>query len=254
MQHTSIAFIKNSKENQMLDVSLLNTIFKLQLANNVRSKATFSFVFLAIHPSSKIYEQVELNAITEQDIAKQFSGFLVEQMRESDLVFDFPEENQWLVLLTNSGEKEASFFLKRIVQQLDTLGINEDSDPLYGLATGVAEIASHQYELDEILTGGESALKNSMMLEPCQTEYIQTFKERDAQDVKVSIIEEDAMISSILRNLLERCVIQGANLMIRSFQDGYEYLQSDWYRSSHEHLVIMNDILPKKMELKFYMS
>ncbi|MGI6508409.1 MAG: hypothetical protein ACOX4A_08535 [Saccharofermentanales bacterium] len=36
---------------------------------------------------------------------------------------------------------------------------------------------------------------------------------------------------------------------IKVFQDGYEFLESTWYLSSHTHLIIMNDILPRQSGL-----
>ena len=41
-------------------------------------------------------------------------------------------------------------------------------------------------------------------------------------------------------------VISNVTLDIRTFVDGYEFLQSDWYKSAHPHIIIMNDILPRK--------
>nr|WP_285848882.1 response regulator [Solibacillus isronensis] len=64
--------------------------------------------------------------------------------------------------------------------------------------------------------------------------------------MKVSIIENDHITQSIFSNLFHNLETAEQDLEVRVFNDGLEFMESDWYRSEHPHIVVLNDILPRK--------
>src|SRR5690606_12019692 len=68
---------------------------------------------------------------------------------------------------------------------------------------------------------------------------------RETKQVKLSLIESDPILVRVLENIVKNLEIEYVHLEIRVFQDGYEFLQSDWFASGHEHILILNEIMPK---------
>lgn len=215
---------------------MLETIFHVQHANNQRFKTSFTLVFLAIHPLSDAFEQVSPQ--DEKKLFQRMTEFLQNQVRNSDIAFHVPAENEWVVLLTHSGEEEASYFLRRIQKQIE--------DETFTFSSSVVEVGSKLLAFDAVIKAGEQALHEAVQSDPFHIEWVQQFKGQEIEQIKVSIVEEDEITQTILSSLLERSVLKGFQLQIQSFFDGEQFLSSDWYQSGHTHIVIMNDVLPKK--------
>ena len=104
------SFIDNIHQSD--DVTLLQHYFNFLVANMTRSKTTFTLVFVAIHTFESISKRFGLE-ISKQVLAKTHE-FLLEHTRNSDLLFTLSNQNQWVFLLPQSTQKDASYFLKRI--------------------------------------------------------------------------------------------------------------------------------------------
>ena len=76
------------------------------------------------------------------------------------------------------------------------------------------------------------------------------YKERKVETVKVSILDSNELFQEILKMSMERIVPSHAQLEIQLFSAGDEFLESNWFLSSHRHIIIMNDILPRKNGLE----
>lgn len=225
------------------DTSLLKLLFTLQLANVARFKTPFSLVFLGVHPASEV-----LKGKTEEDekrIGDAVEGFLEQQVRNSDLVFHL-SFSRWAVLLTHSGEEEAEFFCNRIFKELVKTPLLEIENHLVELSASIVEVANSLAAFEDVIKAGEEGLYESIQVKPFFIQKVPLFKKRETERIKVSIIEEDEVAVSILHSLLERTAIEYFELDIQTFEDGAEFLESSWYHSGHTHLVILNDILPKK--------
>jgi len=226
------------------NADLFKTLFNLQSVSTFRSKTRFSLVFITFHTMSDWGEAA--NEDNESIAYSRMNDFLSSKVRDSDFVFMSRSRKYFIILLSFSGETEAKHFLDRIFQEVEGFCQEQEDLRKTYLSASIVEIANNQAGLQDVLKEGEEALQQAIQLGPFQYEVIHSFKEREIERIKVSIIEKDEIIQSIIQNILIKSKINHFDLEIQLFQDGYQFLESSWYQSGHTHIVIMNDILPKK--------
>ena len=234
MIHSKAVDIVEPKELLVTEAKM-HSVFKLLKANVFRSRSTLSVILLQVvnHPNS-------LNEALEKDVTQ----FLQSKIRESDILIKLSSPTEWCIFLSPSGEEEAKAFTQRLFNSAKD---NENELFLsteFSFSAVIAEVGNRQASLDEIFQSSRTALTNEQ--ESWAIQYVHTFKEKEVENVRVSIIEDDHIFQKVLQLALTKLPIKQFKLEIRTFSDGYEFLQSDWYRSSHTHLIIMKDILPKK--------
>lgn len=234
MIHSKAVDIVEPKELLVTEAKM-HSVFKLLKANVFRSRSTLSVILLQVvnHPNS-------LNEALEKDVTQ----FLQSKIRESDILINLSSPTEWCIFLSPSGEEEAKAFTQRLFNSAKD---NENELFLsteFSFSAVIAEVGNRQASLDEIFQSSRTALTNEQ--ESWAIQYVHTFKEKEVENVRVSIIEDDHIFQKVLQLALTKLPIKQFKLEIRTFSDGYEFLQSDWYRSSHTHLIIMKDILPKK--------
>ncbi len=231
---------ENKYSNNKTECEKLSMLFQLQQSYVARTKVTFSIVLLKWHPSCCFPD------LTPTQQYELLYDYISKQIRNSDKVFRDKNGEFVIIMLSFSGNDEAKHFLHRIFNAgkhvlKDVCG---DVSPTF-LGT-ISEIANAHCTLEEVLETGRVYLDKLETQPPNAVLSIDQFAKYDTELIKVSIIEENDIIVSILKNLLSNMNISNFELQIQTFTDGYEFLQSNWYQSSHTHLVLVNDILPRK--------
>ena len=214
-----------NKELEMLDASQFQHFFTWQLANTKRFRQVFTVVFVK-SPDSRDVKQL-----------------LLEQIRDSDLLFSFPTGQSDVILMANTGEEEADVFIERLRRG--------ENSRAYRIGISVCEIRNGDVVLGELLDVGNEATNRALQLTgktPCVKE--RSFRKLEQQCIRVSIIDEDPLVTMIIKKLIERVSIDQLDLDIEVYHDGQSFLESARYHSSHIHLVIVNDILPRKNGLE----
>ncbi|MCF6409759.1 response regulator [Pseudalkalibacillus salsuginis] len=234
----------NQSGGMLLDERQAVRFFDVLKANVERSKTSMTAIFLTVH-SQTIFRKED-----EDFIDQGITSYLVSKIRQTDVVVKLSKPYQWAVILSQSKEEEAKAFLERIFNDV------KDSDDrlflIYDLifSSGVAEIGNGDVQFEDLLDKGQQALANSSRTGDWVIEYVIDYKEKNMEEVKVSIIEEDEILTNILTATLHNISSDQFQLLIRMFQEGEDFLQSDWSSTSHTHLIIMNDILPRKNGLE----
>ncbi|WP_158233861.1 two-component system response regulator [Sporosarcina sp. P3] len=216
--------MKNGDVN-MLDGLLFPQLFRWQLANMKRFRQVFTLVFVKCpeNPESK--------------------HILLEHMRNSDLLFSFPKGEPDIILMAHTGEEEVDVFIERLRRT--------ETNRSYRMVVSVMEIRNGDATLEEVLQAGNESLNRAFQLTG-STPYVKdrSFRKLERQCVRVSIIDEDPLVTTVIQKLIERVSLSQLELDIRVFYDGQSFIESDWYTSSHTHVVIVNDILPRKNGLE----
>ncbi|OKL37860.1 response regulator [Domibacillus mangrovi] len=226
------------------DFDLLHWIYDLQAANVARSKTSFALVFVAIHAFNELLEQYGEDSANQA--CQQISEYLNNQIRNTDKIFQLSQKNKWAILMLHSGQEEAKYFLKRIFQSIPYIDFEQGMGMQMGLSASIVEIANSTTSYAEALSAGEEALQLANVKGDKEIYIVEMFNKPELEKIKVSIIEDDEVMKSILLTMLQRIAIDYFELSIQTFNDGNQFLQSSWSQSGHTHIVIMNDILPKK--------
>lgn len=222
----------------------LTSFFYVLTANVVRARSPIAVMFLSI------FNRNDMNRNDEDQVHEEMTLFLQSTIRQTDLLFSLSGSFEWCIILSQSREEEASAFFRRLMMKVN----NDKRDLLrlknIQLAAGIAEIGNNNVVFEDLLESGSQALSHAIDKGAWQIEYVHAYKEKQVETIKVSIVEEDSIFQHVLRKTIESMEVPLFQLEIKSFTDGYEFLQSDWFASSHTHIIIMNDILPRKNGLE----
>ncbi|MGI6349019.1 MAG: response regulator [Eubacteriaceae bacterium] len=223
--------------------SITKQIFNTLREHVIRSRTTITVVFLGL------YNENELHVDEAPNIKENITVFLKNEARKSDFVFESSRQPKWFIILSSSGEKEAAAFLRRLFMTAKNKGIPALENHKILFSASVAEIANNEGTFEELMSKGVSTLAGSLSKGPEQIEYISDFKKRPSEKIRISILDENAIFRRVLYHTLKNLNLEYFETEVKEFQDGYEFLESDWYHSSHTHLIIMNDILPRQSGL-----
>lgn len=229
--------IKATQKVNILKETDIIPFFDVLKANVTRSNMEMTVVFLkatVTDPNQNVIEELE----------EQIADFLVSEVRNTDMLFKLDGSLRWGILLTQNGEEEGNAFLNRIFQLVKNDYFPSEIDSTFTLQGIIVAVKNDQVTFED-LKGKQFEVFNELS-EPWEIEIVTSFKAQPLKRVKVSILEENAIFSEVLEMTVQKMVIDHFQLETKVFSDGYEFLQSDWYLSGHTHLVIMNDILPRK--------
>ncbi|MFJ7951236.1 response regulator [Lysinibacillus sp. NPDC096418] len=230
--------IESPRKMNILKGSEVIPLFDVLKASISRSNMELTVVFLkAAAPNvKKEYER--------EDFEEKITDFLLAKVRNTDLLFKLENNLQWGILLIQNGEEEGNAFLKRLFHLAKNENLLLHNDDCGTLQGSVVEIKDEQV-LFEDLIASQSAIF-SRESEPWKIDIETRFKAQPIKNVKVSIIEENAIFRDVLEITVQKLIVDYFHIETKVFSDGYEFLQSDWYFSGHTHIVVMNDILPRK--------
>ncbi|MDV6378304.1 response regulator [Sporosarcina sp. GW1-11] len=206
----------------MVDASIFSNVLTWQVAKLRRFQQFFTLVF-----------------VTSPDNKESATDLLTSQLRDSDIMFRFPDGQPDIILMVNTGEGEAEVFIERLARTEEVRS--------YPLAAAVLEIRNGNTSWKEVVKVGLDAVEHAVQIEGHTTcVKDRTFRILSKQQIRVSIIDEEPVVTMVLQKLMERLTSVQLEVDIRIFHDGYTFLESDWYKTAHTHFVIMNDVLPKK--------
>lgn len=210
-------------------------------ANAVRIRMPLTMIFIAPYTNQKM---AKLSPVLQ----KKLIAFIKKSSRKTDIVFEVTTDGRIGVLLTQSTSEEANHFLKR----LSALAVHEEVWKTFQqqhvtFKASVTEIRTDEYSMQHILASSYMALyqiaAEQMVVE------ITTYRQPKLEKVKISIIEDDGLMRNIIATTIRKMPTPDYMKEVALFTDGDAFLQSDFYYSAHKHIVIMNDVLPKKTGL-----
>lgn len=224
--------IHNGEYDSKQAFDQIKDFFNVLKANVVRSRTTITAVFLSASFKRLGFQQEDL------------TSYLGSKIRKTDFLFELKEPHKWCIILSQSGEEEAQAFLNRLFADTNIVSS-------LTLSATIIEIGNNRVEFEELLEVGNRAIDEVVSTgSPFEVTYISQFKEKDIEKIKVSILEENEIFRNVLSSSMENMNVDMFELEIKAFSNGYDFLASNWYRSSHTHIIIMNDILPRKNGLE----
>jgi len=213
--------------------------FEILRESVIRSRLTMTAVFFKEANSSQGTD-IERNQVNHQ-----ISAFLKSKIRKTDLLFQLADGMHWGIFFLQSSEVEVKAFLKRIFAILT----QEREFQQIALKASVTEIRNNNVDFETLLEKNKHKLANEEQ-PTWSVEQVTDYRVQPMEQVKVSIIEQNEIFRKVLETTLENIDIPHYTFDVSTYVDGYDFLQSDHYKSGHMHLVVMNDILPRKNGLE----
>lgn len=208
--------------------------FEIWRESVLRSRLTFTAVFLKLaHPTQ------------EFAIRNQMTTFLQLKIRKTDLLFQLADGEHWGIFFLQSSDVEAKAFLKRIFAILK----EKKEFNHIALKASITEIRNNNVNFETLITKNKQRLADNE-LSTWAIVQVEDYREQPNEQVQVSIIEQNPIFRKVLESTLNQLDIPHFTLAVTAYEDGYSFLQSDTYKTGHMHLIVMNDILPRKNGLE----
>lgn len=208
-------------ENKIFWIDEAESIFYILQGALARTKAPISVVYIVPKTS-----EAQLSD-------EQVLGFI----RKADVVFRDTEQAGWWGILPNSGKKEVAAFLKRMKHHFTM----EEPSPYYVLVT---EVRDPQASLIDIVKTIKMMPKTE---EPSTVTYVDgSWTKGSKSTIKVSLVVDEPIIRDVLKRSISTIRLEHFDIELQEFEDGFAFESSDWHKSAHTHLVVLNDVLPKK--------
>ncbi len=233
-----------ANQDILLNERQVKQLFLVSKANVARSRIAITAIFISVYDVHIFPKE------NQQEIESLLEAFLNSKIRQTDILYKLANPYQWGIILSQSGEREADAFLKRVYKDLETMDFSLFTDMEVALSSSVIEIVNSDITFETLLGEGQGALAKALEHGPWETEYVATYKEKGIENIKISILETDEIFANVLHASASRSTPEQFEAEIRQFQDGYEFLESNWFLSSHTHILVINDILPRKNGLE----
>lgn len=221
------------KSVNIMKYSEITPFFDVLKANVSRSHTKLTAVFLKATLS-----------LAHEAFEEQVTHFLLSNVRNTDMLFKLENEGQWGILLTQDGEEEGKAFLNRLFHLVKNESFSPYNDTSVTLQGIIVEIKNDQMSFADIIAAQSAIFSRAP--EPWKIDIVTRFKAQPIKNVKVSIIEENDIFRDVLELTVRKMRVDHFQLETKVFSDGYDFVQSDWYESGHTHIIVMNDILPRK--------
>ena len=168
---------------------------------------------------------------------EQLQQMLLKTARANNLYFVL-SENVIGILLYESTQKEAQFYLKRLERDFPQVSWQAT---ICELRQGVGDFDVVKEELlTQLPTSATPFDKNSS----------KRFSRHKKMMKKISIVESNEVARHMLANVIRNIQLPNVEVTLQTFADGEAFLTSDWYYSEHEHIVLLNAKLPRKNGLQ----
>ena len=228
-------------------VNLMEKTNKFQQKNNLTGETIeqfFDFVManalrVRLFPSVVTFRVPHMDK-TDETLRVRLNEFFNEQLRDSDLLASVAD-NEWVFVLTNSGENEARAFVQRIFSNDLKEKLLIDSIHFSVCIT----IINQNVTFNEVISDARKQLDLMLNTDQVNVTMSRTYATGEKEEVKISLIESHSTLLEVLERRLLSMENELFDVQLRTFEDGFEFLQSDWYKTSHQHLIILNEIMPR---------
>jgi len=223
-------------EQDVMQEHEVRRYFEIWRESVIRSRLTITAVFL---------KEADSTQSKSNENNHQITAFLQSKIRKTDLLFQLSDGNHWGIFFLQSSDVEARAFLKRIFAILKA----ERKFQQIALKASITEIRNNTVTFEDLLEKNKQVLTENGQISWSVVE-VHDYGVQPTELVKVSIIEQNAIFRQVLESTLNQIVIPHFTLEVKVYEDGYSFLQSDGYKTGHMHLIVMNDILPRKNGLE----
>ncbi|MBU8881041.1 diguanylate cyclase [Bacillus sp. FJAT-29790] len=174
-----------------------------------------------------------------------FAQFLKENIRGTDTVFRYGGE-EFIILFSYATDIEAKGILTRLLEEFSRIiFIENDIHFSVTFSAGVFMVQDSSITISQAIKAADQALyfaKNNgrARVESANKMQVSHAKKR----LNVSVIDDDAIIRTVLMNILQNMKFDQLELNIQVYEDGLKFFHSNRLDENGEHFLILDGIMP----------
>lgn len=208
--------------------------FEIWLETVIRSRLPITAIFL------KEVSSLHGLDVQERYVQERVAMFLKSKIRKTDLLFQLSDGSHWGIFFFQNSAVEAKAFLNRIFSILQ-----EEQTPSIVLNASITEIRNNDVVFETLVNKNIQRLADREQ-SSWTIEEIADYRTQPTEAVKVSIIEQNEIFRQVLEITLHQLDLPHYTFEVAAYEDGYSFLESDPDKTGQLHLILMNDILPRK--------
>ncbi|TJY44293.1 response regulator transcription factor [Cohnella pontilimi] len=163
---------------------------------------------------------------------------LVHEDQPDAMIFDLhlQEERGFDALRELSG-KLASMFIPTTMMSVDDTKANR----LEAYELGADDFVTKPLDMQELLARLARQLKRKQLF----AKPVQPVQKAERKTIRAAIIDDDAVVRTMLQDYVKDCFPSDVQLEIRSFRDGERFIQDAWFGEPVPCLVLLDRMMPR---------
>ncbi|MBH5318575.1 diguanylate cyclase [Paenibacillus sp. GSMTC-2017] len=181
------------------------------------------------------------------EVLRVFAQTVLSTKREGDIFCRYGGE-EFALLLPNTGKEQVSDFVQRIRYHFSTHTFTTGDQRFQVTFTaGVTESHSNNAHAEKLVEeadqalywGKESGRNKTVLYTPGMN------SEGKEQKLNIIIVDDDPLIREIVVSHLKQWMPnRNLQVLVSSYEDGIQFLESDWYSEQHKYVILLDGAMP----------
>ncbi|WP_342032459.1 diguanylate cyclase [Mesobacillus boroniphilus] len=207
-----------------------------------RTGTSFSVGILDLDYFKKINDTY--GHLTGDKVLEAFALFLKEQTRSTDIVFRYGGE-EFVVLFPRTNDQEAAEVAKRILEGFSKVEFKEQGQSFHVSFSAGIYMANNSTEGSlDILKKADQALYEAKEKGRACVESANEAMLPANKILNVSVIDDDAIIRTLLVRVLQNIDTDKVLLNIESYENGEKFFEAARLEEEGKHFLILDGVMP----------
>ncbi|MCA1039240.1 diguanylate cyclase [Bacillus infantis] len=178
-------------------------------------------------------------------ILSEFAQYLKDHVRIGDIVFRYGGE-EFILLLPRTNDRDSKEVVLRLLSGFSSRTFIEGGEELkMTFSAGVYMVHDPSSTVAEAIKTADQALYEAKRNGRARVESAnKLIGGRTRKVLNVSVIDDDAIIRTMLMKILQSMEFEHTSLDIQVYEDGQKFLQSGRMEQKGEHFLILDGIMP----------
>lgn len=182
--------------------------------------------------------------LTGDKVIVAFADFLKKNLRGSDIVFRY-EGEEFVILLPRTNSEEAIDLVNRILDQFKAIEFDEHGRIFnVTFSAGVYMVNNPDEGIADILKMADHALYEAKDKGRSRVQGANAAEQSANNILNVSVIDDDAIIRTLLVRVLQSIETEKVELNIQSFENGEKFFASERLTEKGKHFLILDGVMP----------
>lgn len=217
-------------------------ILERYLKDLERTESVFSIALLDLDYFKKINDTY--GHLTGDKVLEDFADFLKKNLRGSDIVFRYGGE-EFVILLPRTKSQEAIDVINRVLERFKAIEFDEQGRAFnVSFSAGVYMVDNPVEASQDILKMADQALYVAKEKGRSRVQGANVSDQSANNILHVSVIDDDAIIRTLLVRVLQTIDTEKVELNIKSFENGEKFFESERLTEKGKHFLILDGVMP----------
>lgn len=218
-----------------------NDVLAQMMSLSERNGNSFTLVLLDLDHFKKINDAYGHPGGDE--VLRTFCELLLELKRDSDQFFRYGGE-EFALILPDTKAQEAVVLVDRIRASLAATDFTVSShDPFK--VTFSAGISDYRLKEESLVSKADQALYQAKRNGRNLTIVYESSAKKLRRKLNIIIVDDDSLVRKLVSKQLSNWNPDEIDIHIAEYTDGFNFIESEWYRPDENYMILLDGIMPK---------